>query len=197
MDGLKEILSKIDSDNAAEIKEYVSAQNAETQKMTDEIINSARSEAEKILADAAKKTAQLSENSKSSCALYEKNRLLTEKLNIINNAVDTAAHSLKNMDSDEYFKAVETLVIKYSHHDGEGELLMNERDRAAVPDGFMESLNKKLKEKNASVSLADESAKIDSGVIIRYGGIEENCTFGALIGEKRDEIRDILFKEFD
>ena len=55
MDGLKEILSKIDSDNAAEIKEYVSAQNAETQKMTDEIINSARSEAEKILADAAKK----------------------------------------------------------------------------------------------------------------------------------------------
>ncbi len=196
MDGLKEILSKIDSDNAAEIKEYVSAQNAETQKMTDEIINSARSEAEKILADAAKKTAQLSENSKSSCALYEKNRLLTEKLNIINNAVDTAAHSLKNMDSDEYFKAVETLVIKYSH-DGEGELLMNERDRAAVPDGFMESLNKKLKEKNASVSLADESAKIDSGVIIRYGGIEENCTFGALIGEKRDEIRDILFKEFD
>ena len=61
----------------------------------------------------------------------------------------------------------------------------------------MESLNKKLKEKNASVSLADESAKIDSGVIIRYGGIEENCTFGALIGEKRDEIRDILFKEFD
>lgn len=196
MDGLKEILSKIDSDNAAEIKEYVSAQNAETQKMTDEIINSARSEAEKILADAAKKTAQLSENSKSSCALYERNRLLTEKLNIINNAVDTAAHSLKNMDSDEYFKAVETLVIKYSH-DGEGELLMNERDRAAVPDGFMESLNKKLKEKNASVSLADESAKIDSGVIIRYGGIEENCTFGALIGEKRDEIRDILFKEFD
>lgn len=196
MDGLKEILSKIDSDNAAEIKEYVSAQNAETQKMTDEIISSARSEAEKILADAAKKTAQLSENSKSSCALYEKNRLLTEKLNIINNAVDTAAHSLKNMDSDEYFKAVETLVIKYSH-DGEGELLMNERDRAAVPDGFMESLNKKLEEKNASVSLADESAKIDSGVIIRYGGIEENCTFGALIGEKRDEIRDILFKEFD
>lgn len=196
MDGLKEILSKIDSDNAAEIKEYVSAQNAETQKMTDEIVNSARSEAEKILADAAKKTAQLSENSKSSCALYEKNRLLTEKLNIINNAVDTAAHSLKNMDSDEYFKAVETLVIKYSH-DGEGELLMNERDRAAVPDGFMESLNKKLKEKNASVSLADESAKIDSGVVIRYGGIEENCTFGALIGEKRDEIRDILFKEFD
>lgn len=196
MDGLKEILSKIDSDNAAEIKEYVSAQNAETQKMTDEIINSARSEAEKILADAAKKTAQLSENSKSSCALYEKNRLLTEKLNIINNAVDTAAHSLKNMDSDEYFKAVETLVIKYSHN-GEGELLMNERDRAAVPDGFMESLNKKLKKKNASVSLADESAKIDSGVIIRYGGIEENCTFGALIGEKRDEIRDILFKEFD
>lgn len=196
MDGLKEILSKIDSDNAAEIKEYVSAQNAETQKMTDEIINSARSEAEKILADAAKKTAQLSENSKSSCALYEKNRLLTEKLNIINNAVDTAAHSLKNMDSDEYFKAVETLVIKYSH-DGEGELLMNERDRAAVPDGFMESLNKKLKEKNASVSLADENARIDSGVIIRYGGIEENCTFGALIGEKRDEIRDILFKEFD
>lgn len=196
MDGLKEILSKIDSDNAAEIKEYISAQNAETQKMTDEIINSARSEAEKILADAAKKTAQLSENSKSSCALYEKNRLLTEKLNIINNAVDTAAHSLKNMDSDEYFKAVETLVIKYSH-DGEGELLMNERDRAAVPDGFMESLNRKLKEKNASVSLADESAKIDSGVIIRYGGIEENCTFGALIGEKRDEIRDILFKEFD
>ena len=196
MDGLKEILSKIDSDNAAEIKEYVSAQDAETQKMTDEIVNSARSEAEKILADAAKKTAQLSENSKSSCALYEKNRLLTEKLNIINNAVDTAAHSLKNMDSDEYFKAVETLVIKYSH-DGEGELLMNERDRAAVPDGFMESLNKKLKEKNASVSLADESAKIDSGVIIRYGGIEENCTFGALIGEKRDEIRDILFKEFD
>lgn len=196
MDGLKEILSKIDSDNAAEINEYVSAQNAETQKMTDEIINSARSEAEKILADAAKKTAQLSENSKSNCALYEKNRLLTEKLNIINNAVDTAAQSLKNMDSDEYFKAVETLVIKYSH-DGEGELLMNERDREAVPDGFMESLNKKLKEKNASVSLADESAKIDSGVIIRYGGIEENCTFGALIGEKRDEIRDILFKEFD
>lgn len=196
MDGLKEILSKIDSDNAAEIKEYVSAQNAETQKMTDEIVNSARSEAEKILADAAKKTAQLSENSKSSCALYEKNRLLTEKLNIINNAVDTAVQSLKNMERGEYFKAVETLVIKYSH-DGEGELLMNERDRAAVPDGFMESLNKKLKEKNASVSLADESAKIDSGVIIRYGGIEENCTFGALIGEKRDEIRDILFKEFD
>ena len=66
-----------------------------------------------------------------------------------------------------------------------------------MPNDFMEKVNESLSEKNASVILAQRPYDIKSGCVIAYGEIEENCTFDALIEEKKDKIKDRLYKRLN
>ncbi len=42
------------------------------------------------------------------------------------------------------------------------------------------------------MTLAGEPKEIDRGFILTYGGIEENCTFKALMDCKKDELQDLI-----
>ena len=88
------------------------------------------------------------------------------------------------------------LILKYSH-ENQGELRLNETDMERMPEDFIEKVNKSLSEKNASVILAQKPYDIKPGCVIAYGEIEENCTFDALIEEKKDEIKDKLYKRLN
>ena len=71
---------------------------------------------------------------------------------------------------------------------------MSEKDINNMPDKFVENINSKLE--NASLTLS-KGTGIDKGFILKYGGIEENCTFDALIEEKRDLIKDKLTEQIN
>ena len=49
-------------------------------------------------------------------------------------------------------------------------------------------------QKGGSLTLSDDTADIDSGFILRYGGIEENCSLKALFADRQEELQDLVHK---
>ena len=63
------------------------------------------------------------------------------------------------------------------------------------PKDFVDKANSGLSKNGGRIVLSDTTLDIDSGFILRYGGIDENCTFDALIKENSDKIKDALLRE--
>ena len=49
---------------------------------------------------------------------------------------------------------------------------------------------KKAKEAGADLKISEEAAEIKNGFVLDFGGIEENCTFDALIDQNIEELQD-------
>ena len=56
--------------------------------------------------------------------------------------------------------------------------------------GFEDEIKAIAAAKGGSLSLAKEPKELDGGFILVYGGVEENCSFKALISAKKDELAD-------
>ena len=65
----------------------------------------------------------------------------------------------------------------------EGTLQMNQEDLARLPRGFMEQIEKELP-KGAHLAL-EQAKEVESGFVLKYADIEQNCTLQAMLEEKR------------
>ena len=63
-----------------------------------------------------------------------------------------------------------------------------------MPEGFETEVQNIAGEKGGSLALEKDPADLDGGFILIYGGIEENCTIGAMFEAKRDELSDCVHK---
>lgn len=159
-----------------------------TQK-ADAIIAEAQETAANLLAEAKKRAgaeaAAVLKSSESRCAdLREKGRLAVElegrriisnaRQEMITQAFDTALERLLALPEAEYLQ----LLIKLANGvlaDGKGgEVLLNARDRADYGQALIEALSNRA-------TLADDSAPIVGGLIIRRGKIEYNCALDVLV----------------
>lgn len=63
-------------------------------------------------------------------------------------------------------------------------------DLERMPDDFPAKIEKAAQEKGGSLVLKKEPREIDGGFVLVYGGVEENCSAGALFASQRDELAD-------
>ena len=89
-----------------------------------------------------------------------------------------------------YFAFIIKSAVTQAQH-GEGILSFNARDCARMPKNFQHLLNLALPEGKRLI-VSKDSAGIDGGFIIKYGDLEENCSFAAIFREKRDEFIDLI-----
>ncbi|MBQ9545411.1 MAG: hypothetical protein IJV00_09835 [Clostridia bacterium] len=113
---------------------------------------------------------------------------LAEKTAAVDAAIALAKEKLGSMADADYFAALEGLILK-NFSRGDGELVLNERDAARLPEGFIASVNSKLAPE-ASLKLASDRAGIDGGCLIRLGLIEENLSFEAILRDRIEAVRD-------
>ena len=197
MTGIQKIAAQIIDEAKVKEKEI----NEKTDKIVSEIIKEAEKEAalekEKILKEAWEEA----ENSEKLFSLSgeqkKRQSALKVKQEIIGEVIDEAYERLKNLDDDKYFKVIEEM-LKENLLPGKGEIIFSEKDKKRMPKDFMSIVEKIARESNGEISLSAEVRKIDGGFILVYGGIEENCTFKAMLEEKRemlqDTVNEILFK---
>lgn len=189
MKGLEQILKKIEDDSTCEADRII----ADAKKTAEKIIADAREkadkEAQKIIADADKKTSLMLETAKNSCASLIKRSEASAKAEIVADCIKIAGDDINSMSDEEYFEVLKKLILKYSHPDVQGELLMDKSDVSKMPKHFLNE----LKKAGADLILCENSVDVGKGFILRYGGVEENCTFNSLIEEKTDEIKDKLY----
>ena len=150
----------------------------DAKKLFDDIIASARAKAEEESARAA-----------SQAALKKRQALLAQKQEIISSIIEKAKTGLQEQDAEAYFAMVIKLIKKAARPQ-DGEIAFGAKDLARIPEGFEKAASEAAAELGGSLRIADKPAQVKNGFILRYGGIEENCSLDALFASRTDTLVD-------
>lgn len=196
MAGAENIINEIMQEAESKADSIIASANAEAdaaraaaKKEYEASIAKAKEAAEREAGEWAKRV-------ESQTALRRRQAVLAAKQEIIESVIDGAYERLAGQGDAEYFQMILTLARKNAQKD-EGEILFSEKDLARLPEGFAEELAKAAEGAGGTLKVSDTPAKIENGFILRYGGIDENCTLAALFAEKRenlaDRVREVLW----
>ena len=189
MDGLNKLINQIQDDASKSCNEIISRAKSEEK----EILASAEKESLRIKKESDERIALMkkasSDQIKSSSDLKKRQTILAAKQEIIADILDKAYKAILNMKDDEYFAFLEKVLKKHVQQK-EGELLLSDSDLKRCPDTFKDKVKSLAKEKGGKLEVSKNTAEIDGGFILVYGGIEENCTISALFRENHDLLSD-------
>lgn len=176
---------------AGEAKTEAEKITAEAEKQAAEITAAARAEAEtdaeKIRADVEKKAELIINSGKSSAELLKRDTALNCRRELIEKALITVADTVNAYGDKDYFDFLLTL-IKKEKLNGKGEVYLSVKDKARDIAAFKSDLSA------LDLTLSDTFADINGGFILKYGDIQINGELSALIHEKRDVLTDELNK---
>ncbi len=176
----------------------------DTQQQVDALVSEANKTADRIIADAEEKAAgrkeQLIEKAEKEAAeqkrrilgvaqLEARKELLTAKQELIEKAFRESLQNLANLEEDKYFELIKKMLLVYAQGTNE-EVIFSTADRARVPSGFLDAVNKELAEegKKGKISLSEEERELQGGFILKSEGLEINCSFSSLLNMQRDEL---------
>ena len=184
-------------------------------KIVNEILAEARAQADKILGEARDKAAKAEEDAiagseeykakraqeaaakadairvraESQAMLEKRQAMLGVKQGIIDEVIEKAYSTLAGQDSQAYFGMIGKLLGK-AVRSGDGEICFSADDLKRLPEGFAAVVNGIASEKGGSLRVSEEAAPIENGFLLKYGGIEENCSLKALFTSMRDRLQD-------
>ena len=189
MTGLEKITNQI----LEEAKTSAAAVLEAAQKEAGEILEEAKKACEAIEAEADEKNALLRENYdgrvKSSVEQQRRTAILRAKQETIAQVIAEAQKTLRTADTESYFRTMEKILKAYALAEN-GEIYFSARDMARMPQDFEKKIAAAAEAKGGSLVLVKEPKNIDGGFILVYGGVEENCSFKALLAARRDELSD-------
>ena len=176
---------------AGEAKTEAEKITAEAEKQAAEITAAAKTEAEtdagKIRAAAEKKAELIINSGKSSAGLLKRDTALNCRRELIEKALNFVADTVNAYGDKDYFDFLLTLMKKEKLN-GKGEVYLSVKDKARDIAAFKSELSA------LDLTLSDTFADINGGFILKYGDIQINGELSALIHEKRDVLTDELNK---
>lgn len=196
MSGLDKIIGHIRSEAETEVKAVADAAKAEAETLKADMEAKTKAECDRIAKKSETEVQNILERGESSAALRKKQILLQKKQELINEIIAQAREKLLGLDDAAYFDVLKQLFAK-NMLGRDGEIAFNEKDLARLPQNFVSELSKLAGEKGGSIALVKTAAPIDGGFVLNYGGIEENCSFQALIDDSievlQDQVQKVLF----
>lgn len=195
MTGLEKILAEILDEAKAEAEHALAAAKAKADEMAVTAKAEADTVADKARAAAAQDVADVEYSRNSALALQRRQRTLAQKQALLAETLEKARDSLYALPDGDYFGLLVKLAAKTAQP-GEGELLLNEADLARMPKDFEKQLAGALPT-GSTLKVGGQARPIDGGFVLKYGDVEENCSFAAIFDAREDEfsdlIRDVLF----
>ena len=191
-----------------------------TEKIIAHIQADAKSQADAILAEAEKQCAAIrADYDKKAAQLYAekvragtkacqdqvdsvqriarmeaKKTLLSVKQEMVAKSFDKAQELLTSLPEEQYVAFLAKLAARASVT-GDEEIILNEKDKAAVGEAVVKAANALLKD--GKLRLSERTGSFAGGLILSRGNVEANCTVELLVelcrGEMSVEIADMLF----
>lgn len=192
----------------AGIEKITEAIALDAEKKAAEIIETAKKEAEAIINNAKEECRIFSEEQKAVREKAEKIedgrtasqkervlklRILKEKQEIIESVLAKAKEKLLTKSDSDYTELLLTMVEKSALGEA-GEVLLNKKDRSRVAADFIKKANEIAEKKGGSLTMSDDEADIDGGLILRYGRIEINSSIESVFDENREHLVDVVNK---
>lgn len=129
---------------------------------------------------------------RSSAVLIRRNAMLAQRRELIGQTIEQMLRQLRELPDDAYFDMLQGMVARAAQP-GDGLLLLSRRDLARLPADFAARIAAPAT--GCRVTVADEPAAIDGGFILRYAQTDMDCSFDALLEEKREQIEDLIQQE--
>lgn len=195
MTGLEKIVASIREEALSEARSMVDHAKADAAGLfADEKAKSDALCAQ--IEDAAKRQADdIERASTSALELQRRRKFLEAKQELLNQTMEQALRELYTLPDQAYFDLLSKMAVAFAEP-RKGQLLLCEKDLARCPNDFEERLERDLP-KGAMLSVSRTTRPIDGGFILKYGDIEQNCSFRAIFDARWDELtdnaRDILF----
>ena len=197
---LQDILNKINTD-ANQAAENLKAENDKKIAAISEESDKETKAVEALTVELSEKKYAEEKRLKVSLAtLEQKNKLLSAKQALINQAFDKALGEIKALPQDKYKELLINALIGLSVR-GDEEVILGAEGAKKLGDGFINDLNAAFTKngKKGGLKLLSETREGVSGCVLVDGRKEIICTFEAIIAGKRKELEkeviSILFKE--
>ncbi len=192
MTGLERIIEQIRIDSEQSAAEIIENAQAEADKIIEDAMNATEIECREIIGKGKEDAKVIDRIASSSAEQQLRKANLAAQREIIEDVFVESLTKLRSLPDNDYFLVLHRLASKNAES-GDGEILLSEEDKKRMPADFIPKLNEKLTGKG-TLKLASDSAVTNGGLILRYGGIEINCTFASLIDGKREQLSDKLNK---
>ena len=127
----------------------------------------------------------------SQAGLARRQTLLAAKQGIVDEMIEKAYRELAGQADADYFAMIEKLLVK-NIRKASGEILFGRKDLSRLPLDFPIRIRIIAKVAGGELKISGEPADIDDGFILRYGGIEENCSLRAIFASKQNELSDAV-----
>lgn len=186
MKGTEKIIAHIRADGDAEAKKIIDAASKQAEEKRAESFKAALSEYEKLMQAGNAECEDILSGSRRIAEMEAKKSILSVKQEMISAAFDAAREEIVNMPRDKYTQFLARMAAEAAAS-GMEEIVLNARDKAEVGKSVCKAANELLSAKGTpgKLTVSEDTADISGGVIVRFGGIETNCSIDALIRQRR------------
>lgn len=186
MKGTEKIIAHIRVDGDAEAKKIIDAASKQAEEKRAESFKAALSEYEKLMQAGNAECEDILSGSRRIAEMEAKKSVLSVKQEMISAAFDAAREEIVNMPRDKYTQFLARMAAEAAAS-GMEEIVLNARDKAEVGKSVCKAANELLSAKGTpgKLTVSEDTADISGGVIVRFGGIETNCSIDALIRQRR------------
>lgn len=187
MKGTEKIIAHIRADGDAEAKKIIDAASKQAEEKRAESFKAALSEYEKLMQAGNAECEDILSGSRRIAEMEAKKSVLSVKQEMISAAFDAAREEIVNMPRDKYTQFLARMAAEAAAS-GMEEIVLNARDKAEVGKAVCKAANELLSAKGTpgKLTVSEDTADISGGVIVRFGGIETNCSIDALIRQRRN-----------
>ncbi len=186
---LQELTDQIISVAREQVSDIKKESEKKYQMVMDEAKIQGKNDMEEILASARKEAERITSRAISSSAKDTTQGKLSLKMELIEDTISSAYESVLKAEPEVYMSRLAKILTKKVKSDAkDGIILFNKKDK--------ENLSKEILDiiKKSGLSVSDEVLNIDGGFVLRYGKIEENCSIEAIFRENRDMLIDYIGK---
>lgn len=148
-------------------------------------------ELQRIEEDTIREESTLEELAELAAQQKRRQAALSAKQEVIGEIINEAYDRLLKLDDEKYFAVIKKM-LEDNVLSEKGEIIFSARDRQRMPKDFEDVIKNVALEKGGELVMSDEVRNIDGGFVLVYGGIEENCTFKAMLEASREELHDMV-----
>ena len=216
MNGLQNIIKKIEEDAKLQCEEILEAAGTEAESIKAEY-SELTAKAESEIAEKFEREAEaMIVRAKSSSAMTKRNIVTGKRSENVALAYENALEFLHSLPRERYAQLlIDLAVTAIKNHASTAavkeemygetagavsyELVLNGRDREELGEYCVFTIKNNYKKELGSdilrrFTLAEDTANIDGGVIVRAGSVEENCSLSLMIGDMRTKLDPIIYK---
>lgn len=187
MTGLEKIIERINQKSEEQVQQTLDS----ARRKVDEILHEAENTVRKLERTKAEESANLLQEelkkAESAAAQKNKRRILSARVQVIEEVLAQAYDALDSMDEEHYFSVLADLAVSNAMP-GDGVIRFSAEDLARLPSDFIDKVNAAIS-KESRISTDKAAAPIKNGFILAYGDVEINCSFDALMQSKREELK--------